>query len=61
LPENIMRMTESDAQKALDEYWEMVEKKYGPDRGRLSDEDRKKLYYLEKQYSEARESDAANN
>ncbi len=54
-------MTESDAQKALDEFWEMVEKKYGPSRDRLDDEDRKKLFYLEKQFSEARQSDAANN
>jgi len=54
-------MTETEAQKALDEFWEMVEKKYGPNRERLDDEDRRKLYYLEKQLSEARESDAANN
>lgn len=54
-------MTTIEAQKALDEFWAMVEKKYGPDHGRLTDEDRKKLYYLEKQYSAATESDAANN
>jgi hypothetical protein len=56
-----MKMTESDAQKALDEFWEMVEKKYGPDRGRIDDGDRKKLFELEKQFDEARKSDAANN
>ncbi len=54
-------MTATEAQKALDDFWAMVEKKYGPKRGRLDDEDRKKLYYLEKQFSEAMESDAANN
>jgi len=57
-----MKMTESDAQKALDEFWEMAHKNYGVDvRFGLDDEDRAKLLELEKQYSEARKSDAANN
>ena len=54
-------MTTDEAQKALDEFWEMIEKKYGPTHGRLSDEDRKTLFNLEKQYSEAKKSDAAKN
>lgn len=54
-------MTGEDAQKSLDEFWEMIEKKYGPTQGRLSDEDRKKLFDLEKQYSESKKSDAAKN
>ena len=54
-------MTGEAAQRALDDFWEMVEKKYGPNRGRLDDEDRQKLLELEKQYSAAKKSDAAKN
>jgi hypothetical protein len=57
----MLKMTADDAQKALDEFWEMVEKKYGPNHGRIDDEDRRKLFDLEKQYSEAKKSDAAKN
>jgi len=53
-------MTANDAQKALDDFWETAQKKYGPD-VRLNDEDRAKLLDLEKQFSEARKSDAAKN
>jgi hypothetical protein len=52
-------MTTEDAQKALDDFWEMVEKKYGPSHSRIDDEDRRKLYDLEKQFSQAEKSDAA--
>jgi hypothetical protein len=54
-------MTADEGQKQLDEFWEMAEKKYGPNRGPLDDEDRKKLLELEKQFSQARKSDAARN
>ena len=54
-------MTADEAQKALDEFWAMVEKKYGPKYDRLDDEDRKKLLALEIQFSAARKSDAAKN
>ena len=54
-------MTAAEAQTALDEFWAMVEKKYGPNRSRLSYEDRKQLWDLEIQFSEAKKSDAAKN
>jgi len=54
-------MTAEEAQKALDDFWEMVEKKYGPNRGPLNGEERQELLRLEKQFSAARKSDAAKN
>ena len=54
-------MTTEDAQKALDDFWEDVNKKHGPNLDGLDYEDRQKLLELEKQYSAATKSDAAKN
>lgn len=45
-----------EAQNALDEFWAMVEKKYGPERGPLDDADRQKLLELEKQFPKSKKN-----
>ena len=53
-------MTTSEAETALENFWDTVKKKYGED-VKLDEQEHRELLRLEHQYSDVKKAEAFNN